>query len=1269
MLQRRLNIRPFLPALPAVGMLMLLCALLATPAHAIPVMVFQSLTQSDGLSQNTVNDIYQDSFGFIWLATESGLNRYDGTAFVRYQRDHRDARSLPADFIWDIAEDRAGDIWLATRGSGLVRFKRNTQTFTSALDIGDPRFADSRNGRSLLIDTRGDIWLGTRDSGILQFSPEGTLKHWYRGNDNKPGGVYDLLEHPDGRLLMATDQGLWQLDPGSGGMRPLGGQTQPASSLILDAAGRIWIGYFEHGLENISSDGAQRQSFRHDPQRSHSLSDDRVRDIVQDSRGQLWVATQNGLNLKTAAGPEFLRFQHEPADPFSLTDDRLMSLAEDRNGLLWIGTRVGGVNRWNPRSWLLGGHEPAALGGAVILAFADGAEQQTWIGSFGAPLLRVNTDGEVTATFTPADGYPERGQSPVTALLRDRQNQLWIGTFDNGLQRYRAQDGSLTSWRHDAAKRDSLGADGIMSLYQDRRGHIWIGTFGAGISRIKANSDRVERLPGDPSSPLHKTRPTAIVEDGFGHIWVGTDGDGLFRLTADGRIEQNFRHRPGEAGNLGADTIYGLHLDGQGRLWIGTADAGLAHLEADQLRSDRPLFDHLTAAQGLPSNVINGLRSDDAGRLWISTNRGLVRYDPARDQLREFHQAQGLQSEELNFGAVHRSADGRLLFGGHGGYNSFDPNTITPPHQPPTLVITALESVNRPIPTEQAYAAVSAITLSHRDPVLSIEYAALDYTAPELNRYSVMLEGFDSDWSPPRSRTRSTYTNLDPGHYVFRIKAANSDGVWTPQARELAITVKPAPWATMGAKLAYLGLSGVLLWLFMRWRLRSLQRDAQINQLAYYDRTTGLPNRDLAELRGANMIANDQGLHRSAAFIVVRLGPFKHLQDSLGFRSTDDIMRTISRRLSQVLFGEADGSSSRELARLGEESFIAIMQMEAADMQAMRWARALSQAATIPVEFGAHKVSVPVRVGIACYPKHASDVFTLIKFADTAAHDAARDGQSGIAFYDHGMTQRALDRLTLESDLREAIRTDALELHVQGKFDGQQRIVGTEALARWNHPQRGAISPSMFVPLAEESDLILDLDQWVVGQACATLARWKQHGYNITIAVNVSAETFISGRIFTALKRNRQRYDFDPAKLEIEITESVLASDMKLITESLNRIKALGHLLSLDDFGTGYSSLTYLQRFPIDKLKIDQAFVRDLEDRSDQQALCTAIVALARSLNMTTVAEGVENPFQLDFLLSLGCDQMQGFMLHKPQAVDAFEQAWLARAQVPRNSS
>ena len=267
------------------------------------------------------------------------------------------------------------------------------------------------------------------------------------------------------------------------------------------------------------------------------------------------------------------------------------------------------------------------------------------------------------------------------------------------------------------------------------------------------------------------------------------------------------------------------------------------------------------------------------------------------------------------------------------------------------------------------------------------------------------------------------------------------------------------------------------------------------------------------------------------------------------------------------------------------------------------------------------------------------------------------------------MTAQARDRLALESDLREALRNNNLELFLQAKFAGGKTLVGAEALSRWNHPTRGPVSPAVFVPLAEESELIMDLDDWVIDQACATLSEWQAMGINqISIAVNVSAETFVTGRIFEAIKRNQRRYRLDPALLEIEVTESVLASDINLITETLNRIRALGHKLSLDDFGTGYSSLTYLQQFPIDKLKIDQAFVRDLENQPKQLSLCKAIIALAQSLHLKTIAEGVENQAQLDILAGLGCDQIQGFFLHRPQALAGFQADMLPLPAVPKNN-
>ncbi len=1226
-------------------------------------MVFRHLGLEDGLSQSTVTAIFQDSAGYLWFSTENGLNRYDGHRIERFMRQQGSDGSLSNDFIWAIAEDRQKNLWLASEGGGLIQWQRATGRFRGVQRL-DQGTAAEKLGRSVLIDSRGSIWLGTRGGGLLQFDADGELIRRFVHAPDDPATLADntvsvIAQWSEDSLIIGTDAGLQSLDLQSGELRRLATPGLSISSLMLDRQRRLWAGSFDQGVLLLSPDLGSHVHLRHQADDSQSLSSDAVRAILQDDDGRIWVATQDGLNLYRPQSGGFQSFRHQDADPYSLANNQLMSLHQSRDGILWVGTRLAGVSRWNPRSWSLGGFSPPEMNNAAVLAFADGLNGSTWIGGFGMPLLQVDRDGIVQKSFRPEHGFPDRGEAPVTALLAAADGQLWIGTMNAGLQVYERENNRLLSLNDASPAALQLGANGVMSLFEDRQGQIWVGTFGGGVSRISQNADRSLKVTRYGAPDEASTRITSISEDQRGQIWLGSDGGGLLRLDPLSGEFSHFRQEPGRPESLGSDTIYSLLCSRDGQLWIGTAGAGLMQLSRDQLESDHPRFRHWGSGQGLSNNVINGIRQDGRGKIWLSSNGGLMRLDPGSREIRYFHRAQGLQSEEFNYGAHHLSADGRLHFGGSGGYNSFDPSVFDAKRPGPRLVLTGIEKFNQPLQTASAYSEIKKLTLEHDADVLTFQYAALDFAAPQRNLYSVKLEGFDRDWSPPSHRNRSTYTNLDPGHYVFRVRGANSDGFWNPSSLDLAIVIKPAPWAT---PLAYVLYAAVLLGLFaafMRWRLRGLEREARIRQLAFYDRVTGLPNRDMFSSRLAEAVSRAQREGATVSVICLRLGSLKRLQDSLGTQSMDDVLRTLSPRMTQQLFGHGPTHSSRDLARLSENEFIAFIQLENAQTQASLWARRLCETISKPIHFDEHQIKVSAYAGIASYPADGEPA-ALIEFASTAARDAAKGSGSGFAFYAEDMTRRAIDRLKLESQLRTAIKDNELELYLQGKFDCTGRLVGAEALSRWMHPDRGPVSPGVFVPLAEETDLIMELDDWVIGRACEALQDWDEKDYQpISIAVNVSAETFTSGRIFSALENHGRRCKIDPARLEIEITETVLASDLELITRSLKRIKSLGHILSLDDFGTGYSSLTYLQRFPIDKLKIDQAFIRDLEHKPDQQALCTAVIALARSLNLKTIAEGVENQAQQDLLCNLGCDQLQGFFLHRPQAISAFEIALL----------
>lgn len=1241
--------------------LAVLCGLHAGPAAGTgQPMVFAALGLEDGLSQSTVNAVFQDSRGFIWLATENGLNRYSGQRITSYFRDSTKDGGLPGDFIWDIAEDRRGDLWLATEGAGLVRWERARDRF-----VASPGPAgENLLARALHIDARGHIWVGTRGAGLLQFDAQGRLLRSYRKQAGDAASlssntVSAIASSPDG-LWLGTDAGVDHLDTAQGRIEhlPLPLDQAVAISSLWPDADALWAGSYEQGLFRLSLNRQSGRQFRHDPDDADSLSSNQVRDLLRDRDGRLWVATQAGLNLYLGSEAGFRRYRHRDSDRYSLSDDLTMSLYQSADGVLWVGTRQGGVNRWNPDSWKLGSTAPAAMAGAVVLAFADAEEEaEVWVGGFGMPLLRLDEAGELRAKFSPEFGYPAREEGPVTSLLRGRDGQLWIGSMNAGLSVFDPARQRLRELRHAADRPDSLGANGIMSLFEDGQGNVWVGSFGGGLARVDPGSLAVTRFTGTPDDPaaLAEARVTAITQDPQGRIWIGTDGAGLARLDPDSGQMRRFRPGDQGQGDLAANTIYSLAVDADGGLWIGTAGAGLNHLPAAQLQRDQPVFEHLGTRQGLSSNVINGIRIDDTGHLWLSSTRGIMRLDPRRRQFRYFHRAQGLQSEEFNFGAHHQSADGRIFFGGTGGYNALRPAALEQQRPGPRLVLTAVEKFSLPLATDQPVSDLQALSLRHDEDVISFEYAALDFVAPQRNLYSVKLAGFDREWTPPSYRNRSTYTNLDPGEYTLLVRAANSDGTWNPQALSLAITVHAAPWATPWAYAAYLLLGAAALWGFLRWRMRVLEREARIRQLAYYDRVTGLPNRDLFELRCREALRQSREEGHELLVICLRFGPLKRLHESLSAMSLDELVGSLGQRLNQCVFGSPDGGARRGLARLSEHEFIAFFRVPDAQQEGMHWARRLHEALAAPLGMDEHEFRLPVSAGIASYPAHADTVHALIRFASTAAGDVPSSADTPFRFYDQSMMRRALERLALESHLRQAIEQDQLGLHLQGKFSCDGELLGAEALCRWQHPERGAVSPGVFVPLAEESDLILALDHWVLGQVCQTLHRWQRDGHAaLGIAVNVSAESFVSGRIIESLRSHCRAWAIPPQLLEVEITESVLARDIERAIEVLGEIKAMGHILSLDDFGTGYSSLTYLQRFPIDKLKIDQSFVRDLESDPGQQALCSSIIALARSMELITVAEGVETAAQLEYLRQLGCDEVQGYLLHRPTAAETF---------------
>jgi diguanylate cyclase len=429
----------------------------------------------------------------------------------------------------------------------------------------------------------------------------------------------------------------------------------------------------------------------------------------------------------------------------------------------------------------------------------------------------------------------------------------------------------------------------------------------------------------------------------------------------------------------------------------------------------------------------------------------------------------------------------------------------------------------------------------------------------------------------------------------------------------------------------------------------------QLRHLATHDALTGLPNRVLLDDRLAQAVAHANRDGQSFAALVVDLDRFKLINDSLGHRAGDAVLDEISRRLGSVV------RDIDTVARTGGDEFIVVISPSAVPEDAVAIAHRARDALRAPMRVSGVELHVTCSIGVAYYPTDATSADSLITRADAAMYCAKQRGRNNVQCFAQGMDSVTVGRVSLESDLHAAINAGQFELHYQPKPDTESGDVhSAEALIRWRHPQRGLIQPDQFIPLAEECGLINEIGAWVLREACRQCAEWQRNGLPaLRVAVNVAATQFRRGDLLDVIRGALAAAALDPRFLEIELTESAVMTNPEESAVILEELSRMGVLVSVDDFGTGYSSINYLRRFPIDKLKIDRSFVRDLDCEVDA-SIVQAIISLAHSLKLKVVAEGVETPVQLQFLRSLGCDQYQGFHFSPP--LPALEFAELMRA-------
>ncbi len=970
---------------------------------------FSTLSVSNGLSQATVNSITQDQQGFIWFGTQEGLNRYDGYEFTAYLKDAAQPYSLSNNWVWTVFADNSGRLWIGTDGGGLSRYEPGSDSFIHYRhNPNDPSSLSGDRVRVIYQDRQGILWIGTDGNGLNRFNPEdGSFVHYRHDPDLSDSLANDkvlaILEDHTGVMWIGTDGGgLERFDRGSGKFfhshhddsRPDSLSDDRIRDIYEDRQGRLWIGTYAGGINLLNPVDGSFKHFQHDPANPYSLSHNEVHRIYQDRAGTIWVATDGGLDEWRPEIQGFSSNTYDPTNPSSIANNRVISIFQDRGKVLWVGT-YNGVSLWNYVSDAFTNYQnqpdgKPGLSNNLVSGINESPDGLIWIGTYGGGLNRLDpVSGDmVSFQHDPAD-QKTLSDNRVMTVFADQDGSVWTGTRNGGLNRLNTATGEFMHYQYDPTDPHSLSADGVTSVYGDGAGILWVGTYGGGLNRFDLNSGKFRAFRHDPneSSTLSSDRVVSIVRSSAGTLWIGTEDGGLNEFNEKTFSFTHYRHDPADTSSLSSDTAWEILEGRDGSLWIGTRDGGLNRWLPEDRKAGNPVFSRYGKRDGLLSNTIYGILEDGNKVLWLSSNRGLSRFDPESGDVRHFDKKNGLQGYEFNFGARLRSSNGTFLFGGTDGLVMFHPKQIRSNLHPPPVTVTAFTHLSPVARSHSHDTKPASVTLGYLDYSISFEFTALDYTSSDKNQYRYMLEGFDDKWINPGHFRRATYTNLSAGHYTFKVKASNNDGVWSRDSATIGLQVTPPPWKSGWAYASYclliLGLVSAVVRtqanklkqaakqrkeLEQQVRLRTqelAERNQELEQLttqlekaSVTDPLTGLNNRRYVHQHIESEIAalarynKDQHRERGSSpaldfspglsFMMIDLDGFKPINDTYGHHAGDlalmqvrDILQNCCRKSDIIVRwgGDEFFIVGRHANRLGAEKYAERLRGELANHQ------------------------------------------------------------------------------------------------------------------------------------------------------------------------------------------------------------------------------------------------------------------------------------------------------------------------------------------------
>ena len=818
---------------------------------------FAHITAEQGLSMGAVNCVLQDSRGFMWFGTQDGLNKYDGYSITVYKHNQQDSNSLANNFIYSLFEDKNGVLWIGTNGGGLDAFNLSTGKFTHYISKQNSKNSLSNNNvRAILEDKDGILWIGT-DEGLNAFDRKTKNFTRYLNNPKDPNSISNnsawcLLEASDGRIWIGTyGGGLNVFDKKNKSFKnyqELDSKGQliyenanKVRSILEDKDGIFWIGTYGEGVQIFDpKTGKYLNHLKNNPSNPNSLINDRITSVTEDANGILWIGTYGGgVDQYYKKTGRFRHFYYDEKNQNSLNSNQIKYILHDKVGSVWVGTEGGGINvhfRSSSKFKYYKKRDDSnnSLITNDVFSILEDRDGILWIGTKNGGLTTLDRK---TDTYVQYPHLSVANNKTVLSLCEDKEGLIWIGTWGGGLLSYDKRTKKATSYPTFTPQDNAT----IVTIYEDKKGLIWIGTYGGGL--FSYNKTKKEFINYNSDNGLTSNNIYTIFQDSNNNIWVGTEGGGVNKIDATTKKIKSYT-RDEKQNSISSNSINHIYEDFQGNIWFGTTN-GLNKLN---YKTDQ--FTHFFEKDGLPNAYIYCILPDKNGNLWMTTNKGISKFNPNVSNIdgsafRNYDVNDGLQGLEHNQGAFFKSKKtGEMFVGGVNGFNAFFPEKIIDNQNIPTVRITSYKRFGAEVEMDTLIYDKKYIELSWRQNFFSFEFVALDYQMPGKNKYSFKLEGVDENWSPASTQRYASYTELRGGDYIFRVRAANNDGIWNNDGVTLHIRINPPFWQTKWFYTLCVILVIGGFWGFLKYRTSAIKRENKVLEEKVEERTQELAQKN-----------------------------------------------------------------------------------------------------------------------------------------------------------------------------------------------------------------------------------------------------------------------------------------------------------------------------------------------------------------------------------------------------------------------------------------